>query len=86
MSVFDDDLHAAIAGVLRTHGLGMLGRALVLAEVHDEEGEIGLLTQTLPDTMPIWDRTGLLRYALSDLDGQVVAARVCEVDGEGEEE
>ncbi|TQF05562.1 hypothetical protein E6W39_29200 [Kitasatospora acidiphila] len=86
MSAFDDDLHAAIAGVLSSHGLGMLGRAVVVAEVHDDDGELGLITQPLPDTMPIWDRTGLLGYASLDLAGQVTAARVVEVEADDEEE
>nr|BEK65695.1 hypothetical protein KPHV_29220 [Kitasatospora purpeofusca] len=88
MSRLTDDIHQAVAGVLRVHGAGLLSRALLVLEVVDEEtGELGLYVEASPADMPMWDRAGLLRYADLDLAGQVTACRIGDADtGEDEVE
>ncbi|KDN85659.1 hypothetical protein [Kitasatospora cheerisanensis] len=77
MSQLTDDIHQAVAGVLRAHGAGLLSRALLVLEVVDEvTGELGLYVEASPADMPAWDRAGLLHYAGLDLAGQITACRV----------
>ncbi|MEU8919512.1 hypothetical protein AB0D10_01075 [Kitasatospora sp. NPDC048545] len=77
MSQLTDDMHQAVAEVLRAHGAGLLSRALLVLEVVDEvSGELGLYVEASPADMPMWDRAGLLRYADLDLAGQVTACRI----------
>nr|BFD90921.1 hypothetical protein KitaXyl93_22810 [Kitasatospora sp. Xyl93] len=82
-----DDIHRAVAGVLRAQGAGLLSRAVFLLEVVNEEsGELGLYLETSPVDMPVWDRAGMLRYADLDLAGQITACRLGDDAGEDEEE
>ncbi|MFC8449489.1 hypothetical protein [Kitasatospora sp. NPDC057223] len=77
MSQLADDVHQAVADVLRAHGAGLLSRAVLVLEVVDvESGELGLYVEASPTDMPMWDRAGLLRYADLDLAGQITACRI----------
>ncbi|MFD4394360.1 hypothetical protein [Kitasatospora sp. NPDC058478] len=77
MSQLTDDIHQAVAGVLRAHGTGLLSRAVLVLEVVEEEtGELGLFLETSPTDMPVWDRAGMLRYADLDLAGQITACQI----------
>ncbi len=82
---FAEDLHHAVADVLDAHGLGMLSRLVVVAELVDEDGGLNLIRGSCPVDMPIWDELGLHRYALADIDGHVTAVRVTEQLGNEEE-
>ncbi|MFJ4412980.1 hypothetical protein [Streptomyces sp. NPDC088925] len=85
MKDFTEDLHRAVAGVFQEHGYGMLSRLVMCAEVVDEEdGDIGLLIGSSPENMPVWDRAGMMRYALADVDADTVRQRI-DMD-EGDEE
>ncbi|MEU5383222.1 hypothetical protein [Kitasatospora cineracea] len=87
MSGLTDDVHQAVAEVLRTHGAGLLSRALLVLEVVDEaSGELGLYVEASPTDMPMWDRAGLLRYADLDLAGQITVCRLDEAATTTEEE
>ncbi|MFJ7422735.1 hypothetical protein ACIQXD_29650 [Streptomyces uncialis] len=78
------DLHTAISGVLHDHGLGMLSRAVVAVEIVDSDGDIGLLTGTLPEDMPSWDRVGMLEYSLAHSHASLVAVHIADdEDDEG---
>ncbi|MFE5089460.1 hypothetical protein ACFRCI_03480 [Streptomyces sp. NPDC056638] len=79
---FEQDLHTAVASVLQVHGLGMLSRAVLTVELVDDEGQLGLLTGTLPEDMPSWDRVGMLQYGLAHTNAQMIAAQL----GDDEEE
>ncbi|MFJ8430421.1 hypothetical protein ACIQ9P_03855 [Kitasatospora sp. NPDC094019] len=86
MSRLTDDIHQAVAGVLRAHGAGLLSRALLVLEAVDEEtGELGLYVEASPADMPMWDRAGLLRYADLDLAGQVTACRIGDANADEDE-
>ncbi|MEV4557199.1 hypothetical protein AB0K51_09390 [Kitasatospora sp. NPDC049285] len=85
MTQFVKDLHDAVAGVLRSHGVGMISRAVFLIEVLDEEdGGLGLFVETSPHDMSPWDREGMVRYASLDLAGNLTASRVVAAQDEGE--
>ena len=75
---FSSDLHAAIAGVCLCHGYGMLSRLVMAAEFVDDDGELGLLVGSLPQDMPVWDRMGMLRYAVADTEAGLTASRIVE--------
>ncbi|MBO0514781.1 hypothetical protein, partial [Streptomyces beijiangensis] len=62
--------------VCQRHGHGLLSRLIMCAEVVDTDGDLGLLIGSSPADMPIWDRTGMLRYALADVDADVVGQRI----------
>ncbi|WP_274567632.1 hypothetical protein [Streptomyces spiramyceticus] len=55
---------------------------MLCAEVVDDDGEIGLLIGASPQDMATWDRAGMLRYALSDLDANVIVSRISESEEE----
>ncbi len=86
MSQLTDDIHDAVARVLRAHGAGLLSRAVLIIEVLDEEdGGLGLYVEASPDAMPAWDRAGMIQYASMDLSGKITAARIeASEDEEGE--
>ncbi|KOX33025.1 MULTISPECIES: hypothetical protein [unclassified Streptomyces] len=73
-------LEGAVGEVLATLGLGILSRMTLSIEVIDRDGDLGLFTVAAPANMPVWDRIGLLRYALTELEansvGHAVAARL----------
>ena len=55
---FAEDLHRAVADVLDAHGLGMLSRLVMVAELVDEDGNLNLIRGSCPADMPIWDELG----------------------------
>lgn len=78
MTPLSDDLHRAVAETCQRHGMELLSRLVLCAEVVDERGEIGLLIGSAPSDMAAWDRAGMLRYALSDLEATVIVNRISE--------
>ncbi|TQE30877.1 hypothetical protein Sipo8835_23070 [Streptomyces ipomoeae] len=57
------------------NGFGLLSRVVVAAEVVDDDGAIGLLVGSSPADLAVWDRVGMLRYALLDVEADVAASR-----------
>ncbi|MFB7424741.1 hypothetical protein ACFC0K_15860 [Streptomyces hydrogenans] len=84
MSVSEKDLVAAlekaVGDALSTLRLGMLSRMTLAIEVIDSDGDLGLFTVAAPASVPIWDRIGMLRYQLAELEaasvGDAVARRL----------
>ncbi|MGV2916252.1 hypothetical protein [Streptomyces alfalfae] len=66
------DLEDALAGVLTEHERGMLARAVVVAEIFDEDGERSLSILTTPGVME-WDALGLCRYGVLSIEGPAAA-------------
>ena len=66
------DLEDALAGVLAGHERGLLARAVVVAEVFDEDGERSLSILTTPRVME-WDALGLCRYGVLSVEGPAAA-------------
>ncbi|MFF4504833.1 hypothetical protein [Streptomyces sp. NPDC001401] len=82
MSGLTEDLHQAVAGVMRAHGFGLVSRlAFVVELIEEDSGELGLLRSSTPADMPVWDELGLHRYAVTDIEAVITAARAT-----GEEE
>ncbi|WP_324787025.1 hypothetical protein [Streptomyces sp. H51] len=78
-----EDLHQAVAGVMRAHGLGLVSRMVFTVELVEEgTGELGLLRGSTPATMPVWDELGLHRYAVTDIEAVVTASRLASEEGE----
>lgn len=67
-----NDLEDALAGVLAEHERGLLARAIVVAEVFDEDGERSLSILTTPGVME-WDALGLCRYGVLSVEGPAAA-------------
>ncbi|MGX1909351.1 hypothetical protein ACWIID_10845 [Streptomyces phaeochromogenes] len=65
-------LEDALAGVLAGHERGLLARAIVVAEVLDEDGERILSILTTPGVME-WDALGLCRYGVLSVEGPAAA-------------
>ncbi|WP_369387212.1 hypothetical protein AB5J72_06020 [Streptomyces sp. CG1] len=65
-------LEDALAGVLAEHKRGLLARAVVVAEVLDEDGERSLSILTTPTVME-WDALGLCRYGVLSIEGPAAA-------------
>ncbi|WP_225102219.1 hypothetical protein [Streptomyces sp. CoH27] len=77
-----EDLHQAVAGVMRVHGLGLVSRLVFAVELVEEgSGEPGLLRGSPPATMPVWVELGLHRYAVTDIEAVITASKLA-----GEEE
>lgn len=72
MSDMSNDLEDALAGVLAEHERGLLARAIVVAEVFDEDGERSLSILTTPGVME-WDALGLCRYGVLSVEGPAAA-------------
>lgn len=72
MSDMSTDLEDALAGVLAGHERGLLARAVVVAEVFDEDGERSLSILTTPRVME-WDALGLCRYGVLSVEGPAAA-------------
>ncbi|WP_432034426.1 hypothetical protein [Streptomyces antibioticus] len=72
---FSTELHHAVAEVCQQNGYGLLSRVVVAAEVVDDDGAIGLLVGSSPADLAVWDRVGILRYALLDIEADVAAGR-----------
>lgn len=72
MSALTVDLEQSLAEVLGEHERGMLSRAVVVAEVLDDEGERSLSVLTTPG-MPEWDALGLCRYGVLSIEGPAAA-------------
>ncbi|MEN8649114.1 hypothetical protein ABCR94_00300 [Streptomyces sp. 21So2-11] len=68
MSALTEELEAALAEVLADNERGMLARAVVVAEVLDEDGERTLSVLTTPD-LPEWDALGMCRYGVLSIEG-----------------
>ncbi|MGW0731747.1 hypothetical protein [Streptomyces sp. NPDC002851] len=68
----NNSLEDALAGVLAEHERGFLARAVVVAEVFDEEGERSLSILTTPGVME-WDALGLCRYGVLSIEGPAAA-------------
>ncbi|MGW1053533.1 hypothetical protein [Streptomyces sp. NPDC002521] len=65
-------LEDALAGVLAEHERGLLARAVVVAEVLDEDGARCLSILTTPGVME-WDALGLCRYGVLSVEGPAAA-------------
>ncbi|MEU1015358.1 hypothetical protein [Streptomyces sp. NPDC005898] len=72
MTDIADNLEEALAGVLAEHERGLLARAVVVAEVLDEDGERTLSILTTPGVME-WDALGLCRYGVISVEGPAAA-------------
>lgn len=72
MTDIADSLEEALAGVLAEHERGLLARAVVVAEVLDEDGERTLSILTTPGVME-WDALGLCRYGVISVEGPAAA-------------
>ncbi|GHE15317.1 hypothetical protein GCM10010339_89580 [Streptomyces alanosinicus] len=72
MSGMNTALEEALAGVLAVHERGLLARAVVVAEVLDEDGERSLSILTTPGVME-WDALGLCRYGVLSIEGPAAA-------------
>ncbi|MGG2460556.1 hypothetical protein ACO0M4_12155 [Streptomyces sp. RGM 3693] len=72
MSDVTSDVEVALAGVLAEHERGLLARAVVVAEVFDEDGERSLSILTTPGVME-WDALGLCRYGVLSIEGPAAA-------------
>lgn len=71
----NERLHAAVSEALRDEGSMMLTRAVVLAEVIEEDGSTALFVGCTPGTQA-WQSLGMLRYAASLEDAATTADRV----------
>lgn len=79
MSDVADDLQRAIAGVLKTHGYGLLSRLVFVVELVDEEdGALGLMRGSCPADTPIWSELGFHQYAVTDIQATVAANRAAD--------
>ncbi|MGW2998685.1 hypothetical protein [Streptomyces sp. NPDC001155] len=65
-------LEDALAGVLAEHERGLLARAVVVAEVLDEDGARCLSILATPGVME-WDALGLCRYGVLSVEGPAAA-------------
>ncbi|MDO0916837.1 hypothetical protein QQM39_40325 [Streptomyces sp. DT2A-34] len=72
MSDLNSDLEDALAGVFAEHERGLLARAVVVAELLDEEGDRSLSILTTPGVME-WDMLGLCRYGVVSVEGPAAA-------------
>jgi hypothetical protein len=72
VSALTVDLEKSLAEVLAEHERGMLARAVVVAEVLDDEGDRSLSVLTTPG-MPEWDALGLCRYGALSIEGPAAA-------------
>ncbi|GAA3834990.1 hypothetical protein GCM10022403_079700 [Streptomyces coacervatus] len=72
MSALTVDMEQSLAAVLAEHERGMLARAVVIAELLDDEGERSLSVLTTPG-MPEWDALGLCRYGALSIEGPTAA-------------
>ncbi|MFI9228632.1 hypothetical protein [Streptomyces rimosus] len=61
MNELAEEVEAALAEVFGEWELGLLARAVVIAELLDEDGERTLSVITTPG-VPDWDTVGLCRY------------------------
>ncbi|MGW0534760.1 hypothetical protein [Streptomyces sp. NPDC003032] len=67
-----DSLEEALSGVLAEHERGLLARAVIVAEVLDEDGERTLSILTTPGVMEC-DALGLCRYGVISAEGPAAA-------------
>ncbi|MEU7259778.1 hypothetical protein AB0B21_28800 [Streptomyces rimosus] len=61
MNELAEEVEATLAEVFGEWELGLLARAVVIAELLDEDGEHTLSVTTTPG-VPDWDTVGLCRY------------------------
>ncbi|MEW1700357.1 hypothetical protein [Streptomyces sp. NPDC091278] len=69
-------LSKAVGEVLSRLNLGILSRMTLGIEVVDTDGDLGLFTVTVPVGTPIWDRIGMVRYQLAELEAGTVGHAV----------
>ncbi|MFF4507600.1 hypothetical protein [Streptomyces sp. NPDC001401] len=67
-----NSLEDTLSGVLAEHERGLLARAVVVAEVLDEDGARSLSILTTPGVME-WDALGLCRYGVLSIEGPAAA-------------
>ncbi|KUL23235.1 hypothetical protein [Streptomyces regalis] len=72
MSALAMDMEQSLAKVLAEHERGMLARAVVVAELLDDDGDRSLSVLTSPG-MPEWDALGLCRYGALSIEGPAAA-------------
>lgn len=72
MSDLSNNLEHALSGVLAEYERGLLARAVVVAEVFDEDGERSLSILTTPGVTE-WDALGLCRYGVLSVEGPAAA-------------
>ncbi|MGI5526806.1 hypothetical protein ACQEVX_05065 [Streptomyces syringium] len=72
MDELGEDLEVSLAIVLGEAEMGMLTRAVVIAEVLDDDGERNLMVLTTP-RLAEWDALGMCRYGQLCLEGPVTA-------------
>ncbi|MFF4408489.1 hypothetical protein ACFY1P_29595 [Streptomyces sp. NPDC001407] len=63
-----EDLEASLAMVIGEAELGMLARAVVIAEILDDDGERNLRVLTTPG-LTEWDSLGMCRYGAAAIEG-----------------
>lgn len=81
MSGRAEELHRAVADVMRAHGFGMVSRLVFVVELVDEEtGALGLLRGSSPGDMPVWSELGLHQYAITDIQAAVTAKLVAKTE------
>ncbi|MEU5428468.1 hypothetical protein ACH4UT_23430 [Streptomyces sp. NPDC020799] len=68
MNELGEQLEEALAEVLGEDERGMLARAVVIAEVLDDDGERTLMVMTTPGVTK-WDALGLCRYGALCIEG-----------------
>ncbi|MFB7576729.1 hypothetical protein [Streptomyces sp. NPDC056165] len=78
-----EDLHQAVADVMRAHGFGLVSRLVFVAELVDDNGELGLLRGSCPGDMPVWSELGLHAYAVTDIEALVTTSRVAGSEEDG---
>lgn len=67
-----EDLEASLAMVIGEAELGMLARAVVVAEILDDEGERTLTVFTTPG-LTEWDSLGMCRYGAASIEGSAAS-------------
>ncbi|WP_367132885.1 MULTISPECIES: hypothetical protein [Streptomyces] len=72
MDELGEDLEVSLAMVLGEAEIGMLSRAVVIAEVLDDNGERTLMVMTTP-RISEWDALGMCRYGQLCIEGPVAA-------------
>ncbi|MFI0912495.1 hypothetical protein [Streptomyces abikoensis] len=68
MNWLSEDLEASLAMVIGEAELGMLARAVVVAEILDDDGERALAILTTPG-LTEWESLGMCRYGAASIEG-----------------
>ncbi|MFC4512215.1 hypothetical protein [Streptomyces ehimensis] len=67
-----EDMEASLAMVVGEAELGLLARAVVVAEILDDDGERTLTVLTTPG-LTEWDSLGMCRYGAAAIEGSAAA-------------